>query len=85
MLPLDYNRDCLLGRRNGYHSFGVVVICVCVGRGRSVDRGWSPAAFSLADSCPVMAVTGQCSLGREVNAIPFSARGCRDAGFQSVR
>ena len=24
-------------------------------------------------------------VGREVNAIPFSARGCRDAGFQSVR
>ena len=28
-----------------------------------------------------MAVTGKCSLGRGVNAVPASARGCRDTGL----
>ena len=35
------------------HRYSAVCICVRFKCGRSMDRGWSPAVFSLADSCPV--------------------------------
>ena len=46
-------REFPLGRRGGHHPYSAVSNMRPLKCGRSVDRGWSPAVSSLADSCPV--------------------------------